>query len=153
MLFCGFDSGHSVTTRREGLATRSFQMLHRMIIAAAWASIAVIAYATLSRVGTVYNLYERVAPLVNRPSISSYVHYEHVLAFAVAGLLFGVAYPRSTILVCCIVLGAAALLEILQTLTPDRHGTLFDALEKMAGGATGILVARTVMRFHSERRL
>jgi VanZ family protein len=128
-------------------------MLHRMIIAAAWASIAVIAYATLSRVGMVYSVYERIAPLVDRPSISSYVHFEHVLAFAVAGLLFGLAYPRSTIMVCCIVFGAAALLEILQTLTPDRHGTVLDALEKMAGGATGILVARTVTGFHSHRRL
>jgi VanZ family protein len=128
-------------------------MLHRMITATAWASIAVIAYATLSRVGVVYNVYERVAPLANRPSISSYVHFEHVLAFAVAGLLFGLAYPRSIILVCCIVFGAAALLEILQTLTPDRHGTVFDALEKMAGGATGIMVARTVMWSYSKRRL
>jgi VanZ family protein len=128
-------------------------MLHRMITAAAWASIAVIAAATLSRVGVVYSVYERVAPLVSRPSISSYVHFEHVLAYALAGLLFGLAYPRSTILVCCIVLGTAALLEILQTITPDRHGSIFDALEKMAGGAIGILVARTVMWSHSERRL
>jgi VanZ family protein len=128
-------------------------MLHRMITAVAWVSIAVIAYATLSRVGTVYNVYERVAPLVNRPSISSYVHFEHVLAFAVAGLLFGLAYPRSTILVYCIVFGAAALLEILQTLTPDRHGTMLDALEKMAGGATGIMIARTVIWSYSKRRL
>ena len=127
-------------------------MLHRMITAAAWASIAVIAYATLSRVGMVYSMYERIAPLVNRPSISSYVHFEHLLAFAVAGLLFGLAYPRSTILVCCIVFGTAALLEILQTLTPDRHGTVFDALEKMAGGAAGILVARTAIWSYSKRR-
>lgn len=123
-----------------------------MITAAAWASIVVIAAATLSRVGVVYRVYERIAPLVDRPSISSYVHFEHVLAFAVAGLLFGLAYPRSTILVGCIVLGTAAVLEILQTLTPDRHGTVFDALEKMAGGATGILIARAFMWSHSERR-
>jgi VanZ family protein len=43
----------------------------------------------------------------------------------------------------------AALLEILQTLTPDRHGTLIDALEKMAGGAAGILLARRILRFRS----
>jgi hypothetical protein len=32
---------------------------------------------------------------------------------------------------CAIVLGGAAPFEILQTLTPDRHGTMGDALEKM----------------------
>jgi VanZ family protein len=53
-------------------------------------------------------------------------------------------YPRRTLLVCCIVLGAAALLEIAQTLTPDRHGTLIDALETIAGGTVGIVIVRTI---------
>jgi VanZ family protein len=54
-------------------------------------------------------------------------------------------------LVCGIVFGAAAMLEILQTMTPDRHGTLIDALEKMAGGAAGIIFARTVRRLWSAK--
>jgi hypothetical protein len=56
-----------------------------------------------------------------------------------------------TIFVCCIVFGGAALLEILQILTPDRHGTLVDALEKMAGGAAGIFLARSILQFGSGR--
>ena len=56
-------------------------------------------------------------------------------------MLFRLACPRRTILVCCI--GRAALLELLQTLTPDRHGTRADALEKMAGGAAGIFFSET----------
>jgi VanZ family protein len=121
-------------------------MLHRGITVAAWICLAVITYATLSSIGVVYRVYEEIAPLVARPTVHNYVHFEHVIAFAVVGFLFYLAYPRSTILVCCIVFGSAVLLEILQTLTPDRHGTVFDALEKMAGGGIGIIAGRLLIR-------
>ena len=85
-------------------------------------------------------------------AIRTYAHFEHVVAFALLGALFGFAYPRRAILVLCIVFGVAALLEILQTMTPDRHGTLIDALEKMAGGAVGIMmIMRTAQRLWSAK--
>jgi VanZ family protein len=105
-------------------------------------SVISIGYATLAHVGFVYSIYFKLSPFLMRPEMRTYVHLEHVIAFAALGALFSFAYPRRTILVCCIVLGAAAGLEILQTLTPDRHGTLVDALEKMAGGTVGIVIAR-----------
>jgi VanZ family protein len=113
-------------------------MLPHVIAIAAWSAIAVIGYATLSRIGVVYNVYERVAPVFAGPSIATYVHFEHVCAYAAVGLLFTLAYPRSMLFVICIVFGSAVLLEVLQTLTPDRHGTVQDAIEKIAGGAVGI---------------
>jgi len=118
----------------------------RLAIAGAWIAVIAIAYATLTHVGFVYAIYFKLAPFLMRPAMQTYAHFEHVIAFALLGILFGFAYPRRLILVCGIVFGAAALLEILQTLTPDRHGTLIDALEKMAGGAAGILLARTAQR-------
>jgi hypothetical protein len=39
------------------------------------------------------------------------------------------------------------LLEYLQTLTPDRHGTLVDAFEKIGGGAFGICAAKITLYF------
>jgi len=81
-----------------------------------------------------------------RPAMRTYAHFEHVIAFALLGALFSFAYPRRPILVFGIVFGAAVFLEILQTMTPDRHGTLVDALEKMAGGAVGIMIMRTAQR-------
>ncbi|KRQ94719.1 hypothetical protein CQ12_04095 [Bradyrhizobium jicamae] len=116
----------------------------QLAIAAAWIAVIVIAYATLTHVGFVYGIYFKLAPYLMRPAMQTYAHFEHVIAFAILGALFGFAYPRRPILVCCIVFAAAALLEIAQTITPDRHGTLIDALEKMAGGAAGILLRRTV---------
>jgi VanZ family protein len=123
----------------------------RLITAAAWVSIIAIAYATLAHVGFVYSIYYKLSPILMRPEMTTYAHLEHIIAFAVVGALFSFAYPRRTILVCCIVFGGAALLEILQTLTPDRHGTLVDALEKMAGGAAGIFLARSILQFGSGR--
>jgi hypothetical protein len=115
-------------------------------IAAAWIAVIVIAYATLTNVGFVYAIYFKLAPFLMHPAMRTYAHFEHVIAFALLGALFGFAYPRRLLLVCCIVFGAAALLEILQTITPDRHGTLIDALEKMAGGAASIILAKTAQR-------
>jgi VanZ family protein len=123
----------------------------RLAMAAAWITVIAIAYATLTHVGFVYAIYFKLSPYLMRPAMQTYAHFEHVIAFAILGALFGFAYPRRLILVCGIVFGAAALLEILQTMTPDRHGTLIDALEKMAGGAAGILFARTARHLWSAK--
>ncbi|MEO8321235.1 MAG: VanZ family protein [Bradyrhizobium sp.] len=120
--------------------------LRRLATAAAWASIVLIAYSTLTHVGFVYAIYFKLSPFLMRPRMQTFAHFEHVIVFAFLGAVFSLAYPKRTILVCCIVIGGAGLLEIMQTLTPDRHGTWIDALEKMAGGAGGILIAYFIQR-------
>ena len=123
----------------------------RFAIIAAWVAVIAIAYATLTHVGFVYAIYFKLAPFLMWPAIQTYAHFEHTIAFACLGALFGFAYPKRPILVCVIVFSAAGLLEIMQTMTPDRHGTWIDALEKMAGGAVGIAIARTAERLRSAR--
>ena len=125
--------------------------LTRIAKAAAWIAALAIAYATLTHVGFVYSIYFRLAPFLMYPGMRTYAHFEHMIAFALLGVLFGFASPRRPIVVLCIVFGAAALLEILQTMTPDRHGTLIDAVEKMAGGAVGILFGRIAQRVWSAK--
>jgi VanZ family protein len=88
-----------------------------------------------------------VAPLQDRPTLSSSADLEHIGAFAVLGGLFCLADPRHIVLVCLIVLGSAALVEVLQLLTPDRHGRLLDAIEKIVGGAVGIVPGRAILTF------
>jgi hypothetical protein len=106
-------------------------MLRNLLAIGAWAYLAFIAYATLS-------------PIQLRPVVAAAV-IEHVGAFAVVGGLFCLAYPRHMIFVCLIVLGSAVLLEFAQTLTPDRHGRVLDALEKLAGGALGVCAGRVAL--------
>ena len=124
----------------------------RLAIAGAWIAVITIAYATLTHVGFVYAIYFKLSPFLMRPAMRTYAHFEHVIAFALLGALFSFAYPRRPVLVCAIVFGAAALLEILQTMTPDRHGTLIDALEKMAGGAIGFALASGIVQLRSRDR-
>jgi VanZ like family len=118
-----------------------------LVTIAAWASIIAVAYATLTHVGFIYGIYFRLSSVFMRADMRTYAHFEHIVAYMVVGALFGFAYPRRAVLVCCIVLGGAVFLEVMQTLTPDRHGTLIDALEKMAGGAAGIFMARSIRHF------
>jgi hypothetical protein len=109
-------------------------MLQKLLIIAAWTLLALIAAATIS-------------PIADRPTLHTSANFEHLAAFAVIGALFCVAYPRHIALVCLIVLGSAVLLELAQLLTVDRHGRVHDAIEKMSGGALGIIVGRVFICF------
>lgn len=109
-------------------------MPQKVITIAAWATLAFIVYATVS-------------PIHNRPTLSTSSGFEHLVAFAVLGGLFFLAYPQQVAIVCLIVLGSAVLLELVQLITPDRHGRIQDAIEKMAGGAVGILAGRAIFYF------
>ena len=103
-------------------------MYRRVVAIAAWSSLAFIVFSTLSPVGL-------------RPQVAS-VGFEHLAAFAVMGLLFAVAYPRHLVPIVTLVLGSAAILELFQFITPDRHARFSDMLVKLAGGSIGIVVAR-----------
>jgi VanZ family protein len=122
-------------------------MFQKLIIVAAWASVALLAYATRTHVGFVYSIYYKLAPLLMRPAMRYYAHAMHVIAFAIFGALFSFAYPKRIIFACCVVFLSAVILECLQTLTPDRHGTLIDAFEKVVGGALGIFASRAILAF------
>ena len=127
-------------------------MFQKLIIFAAWASIVALAYATLTHVGFVYSIYYKLSPLLMRPGMRMYAHFEHVIAFAIFGALFAFAYPRHVIFVCSIVFVSAVALEYLQTLTPDRHGALIDAFEKIVGGSLGIFATYAFLWFAQSRR-
>ena len=110
----------------------TFVKTARLFVITAWAAM----------IG-VNEIYLRLSPLLMRPDRVTYGFIVHILAFAALGALFILAYPRRLALVCSIVFGGAVALEALQTLTPDRHGTFIDALEKLAGGLAGIALGRT----------
>ncbi|UGV25072.1 VanZ family protein [Rhodopseudomonas boonkerdii] len=98
-------------------------MFQRIVIILAWLMLLAIAFATLSPIGL-------------RPHLGD-VSGERFLAFAALALLFGMAYPRHLWLVAFMVGGVAVGLEVLQHLTPDRHGRVPDALVKLSGGFAG----------------
>jgi xanthine/uracil permease len=103
-------------------------MIQRISVIAGWLALAFIAFATLS-------------PIADRPSVAV-PHLEHFAAFALMGLAFALAYPNRVLLVVAGVIGAAIGLEMLQLLTPDRHGRAADAFVKALGGISGISVGQ-----------
>ncbi|MCP3442032.1 VanZ family protein [Bradyrhizobium sp. CCGUVB14] len=119
---------------------------------AAWAAVSLIGYGTLTKVQFIYFVYSRVKPLLFGVDIPTWAHLEHAIAFLTLGSLFALAYPRRTRMVCAIVIGSAIIFELLQTLTPDRHGTVFDASEKIVAGCAGIAAVRLVQFFLAARK-
>jgi hypothetical protein len=105
---------------------------------AAWVSLCFIANATLS-------------PLRDRPTLLISSNVEHLAAFAVLGVLFCLAYPRRIPTVLIFVIGSAALLEVLQLLTPDRHTRILDAVQKIAGGVLGVFAGRAILHLRRAR--
>jgi VanZ family protein len=118
--------------------------LRKLVTAVAWVSLAVIAYATLMKSAFVYKLYYSVSPYLNHPSMAAYGSMEHFVVFAVVGFVFSALYPRSALRICVLLFLFIGALEVLQTFTPDRHGTLHDAIEKMIGGAIGVSLMKVV---------
>jgi hypothetical protein len=104
-------------------------MLHKLIIVGAWLCLAFIGYATLSSIDA-------------RPVIAGgfFTVLERFGAYAVLGLLFHLAYPRQLTFVCIMVFGSAVVLELLQNMVPDRDPRLSDAVEKLFGGAAGLVL-------------
>jgi len=103
-------------------------MLRKLIILAAWCVLGHIIFATLS-------------PINLRPQTGS-AGLERFAAYGLMGTLFVTAYPRRFALVVVFVIGVAVSLELLQHLTPDRHGHVADAGQKIFGGVAGSSVTR-----------
>ncbi|KQT23604.1 MULTISPECIES: VanZ family protein [Bradyrhizobium] len=119
---------------------------------AAWGVISLIGYATLTKVQFIYTVYGKIKPFLFGVDMATWAHLEHAIAFLTLGCLFAATYPRRTALVCLIVVGSALTFEVLQTLTPDRHGTLFDAFEKVVAGCAGIAAVKVVQFIRARKR-
>jgi len=66
---------------------------------------------------------------------------EHVAAFALLGLAFGLAYPNRRILLALIGVAVAALMETLQLVVPGRHAYFSDFVINAAGVCAGLVIA------------
>jgi uncharacterized protein YqfA (UPF0365 family) len=114
--------------------------MHKLLAIAAWTALALIVLLTIS-------------PLDLRPVITADPNIERFAAFALVGLLFGLAYPRRLVVDASFVMIAAAALETVQLMTRDRHGHIADAVVKAAGGAFGVALALTILIMLERRRV
>jgi membrane protease YdiL (CAAX protease family) len=100
-------------------------MFQRCLAILAWLALGFIIFVTLSPIGL-------------RPALGHDPLYERIVAYALLGLMFGLAYPRRLWITLSFVIGTAVILEGLQNLTPDRHAHLRDLVEKVSGGWLGV---------------
>ncbi|MGY4234713.1 hypothetical protein ACVIIW_003660 [Bradyrhizobium sp. USDA 4449] len=112
-------------------------MLRKLFILAAWSALGVIVFVTLSPSGL-------------RPQTGS-AGAERFSAYCLLGALFVLAYPQHFVRVMTFILVVAGSLELLQNLTPDRHGHVADVAEKIAGGIAGSSLTRLAQAFQRFR--
>ncbi|KXF77389.1 hypothetical protein ATN84_08340 [Paramesorhizobium deserti] len=87
-----------------------------------------------------------VGPINFRPVTGEPVDLERFLAFFIVGTLFALAYPKHWLSVLTLVVGSAALFELLQRIAPGRHGEAADFMIKAAGGFAGVLIGSAARR-------
>lgn len=127
-----------------GLSVYIVEMLRKPFIVVAIVCLAFIVYATL-------------CPIHDRPHFLGFhephkvAALERLTAFLALGFAARFAMPRwrSALLV----LVAAIGLEILQSLVPHRDPRLIDAVVKIVGGATGIILAEWLAGWRQHRHL
>jgi hypothetical protein len=115
------------------------EVIRRSVPVAAWGLLACITYMTIS-------------PVETRTTFSYSASVERCVVFAALGILFCLAYSRSLLLVCLIVIGSAVALEIIQLATADRHARVIDAIEKITGGSLGVIATRSAVYLQGIRR-
>jgi hypothetical protein len=100
-------------------------MTQKLLIALVCLCIAGIGIVTLATVGL-------------RPHLFPYPSLDRVFAFAVLGVLLGLAFPRHLQVVLLWLIAAAIALELLQFVRPDRDPRFFDAIAKIVGAVAGV---------------
>jgi glycopeptide antibiotics resistance protein len=82
-----------------------------------------------------------LAPSQFRPHTPIGHHLDHVLAFAILGLMFGLGYPRHRLIVLLVGIVAVAGLETMQLWAAGRHAAFGDFFMKTLGMCAGIVLA------------
>jgi VanZ family protein len=82
-----------------------------------------------------------LGPPTMRPVSGFNRSLEHVAAFALVGLAFGLAYPNHRMRLALIGVAAAALMETLQQIVPGRHAYFSDFVINAAGTWAGLATA------------
>jgi VanZ family protein len=106
--------------------------------ALAWLLLAGLIFVTLS-------------PINLRPNSPLPTGAERAFAFMLVGFVFALAYPRRIVLVAVIVLGSTVLLELLQLVSPSRHGRIIDVAVKLIGGGLGLVAGWLLVKLRSRR--
>ena len=113
-------------------------MIQKFLFVLVALCIAGIAAVTLAKVGW-------------RPHLFHYPALDRIFAFAVLGVLLGLALPRHLPAVLWLLIAGAVGLELLQFVRADRDPRFFDAIAKIIGAVAGVGVAWALAEFLRRR--
>lgn len=88
-----------------------------------------------------------LGPIWLRPVTALSPNRERLIAYAVLGGLFGIAYPRYRLRIAIILVAIAAALEAAQMLVLTRHATLMGFVWKGVGAVAGVASSLAATRF------
>ena len=91
-------------------------------------------------------IFVTLSPINLRPISPLPVQAERAMALAVIGFVFTIAYPRHILHVALLVASATIAIELLQILSPSRHGRIIDVLVKLAGASVGLFAGAVFNR-------
>ena len=100
-----------------------------------------------------YILFTTVSPIDLRPHTLTTVNIDRAGTYALAGLVFVLAYPRHWKTIAVLLVVGALGLEFLQAFSPTRHARLHDALIKAFGSVAGVGIGYGVNQIASRRAL
>ncbi len=103
-------------------------MIRSILRWVAWLLVCAVAVVTL-------------APIDLRPVTAVPANWERFAAFTAIGALLAMGYPQHLLRIVVLVVALAGCLEVMQHLSPTRHGTLPDGLVKALGALLGVALA------------
>jgi VanZ family protein len=92
-----------------------------------------------------------LGPASVRPSTGVEHHFEHLIAFALVGLMFGLGYPSQRVGMALVGVMTTAALELLQLWAPGRHARFIDFVMNAAGVCLGLAIAAMLERVRRQQ--
>jgi VanZ family protein len=93
-----------------------------------------------------------IVPPTLRPTTSAPHYFEHFASFALAGMLYYLAYTGSLARQLLIVVLFSGSLELLQNFVSGRHARFVDFVVDAAAACLGIVVGFTIQRMTLDKR-
>lgn len=103
-------------------------LMQRPLRIAAWLCVALLAYLSL-------------IPAEFEIRTGAPGGFEHMVAYCGTALLFGLGYPGSSRRIAFGLICYGGIMEALQSIPPDRHPSIYDALSSGTGAVLGTLIA------------
>ena len=118
-------------------------LMRKLLLLAATICLALIVYATLTKIA-------------GKPTLMSHRAYwvvaiERFGAYGLLGCLLSFLLSGRFAVSIVLVVGVAIVLEAAQALIPSRDPSMVDVIQKSAGGITGVLLAQIVLMFLPRR--